>query len=84
MHRKEISVPVCKKRNGWRRTYHFFSELRRVFDDGTLTKVCVYNADETKFMVNIKDSGTMAMKEDSEIKFPDLVSGDRVMAKMVM
>ena len=63
--------------------YHL-GKVSREFQDGTLCEDCVFNADETHFVIDTHDGHTLAMKGDETVKFAQVVSGDEGMKMMVM
>lgn len=64
-------------------SYHV-GKLKRGFEEGTRIEESFYIADETNFVVDIKDGRNLDIKGDIEVKLSDVVSGDVGMKIMVM
>eukprot|EP00171_Calliarthron_tuberculosum_P021419 IDg21419t1 len=49
-----------------------------LYESGALDEDCVFNADETHFVVDLNDGRTLAMKGDTNVKFADVGVPDTV------
>ena len=63
--------------------YHF-GDVSSEFQDGTLCEECVFNVDETHFVIDTNDEHTLAQEGKETVKFAQVVSGDERMTLMVM
>jgi len=59
-------------------------KLQQEFNPGELDEDCVFNADETHFVIDQRNHKTLAMKGEASVKYADVVSGDEGMTMMVL
>lgn len=79
------SLPSAEKQEliGREVVFHL-GGLQLAFHEGRYDEDCIFNEDETHFVVDLTNGRTLAIKGDTNVNFCDVVSGDVGMNMMVM